>query len=82
MFKINRSLNILDFSDFTFPKFVMHNKIINKTGSKKYPGNSRHCFWHDYLRKLSREISQEKMNLWRVRTFRPSNVYYILKQIR
>ena len=60
MLKINGSLDILTFSVFVVAKFVVHNKIINKTQTKKEQENSTHGFWDDYLRKLSREISPRK----------------------
>ena len=60
MFKLNGSLNILNFSDLKFPKFVMHKKVVNKTGLGKDPENSTQCFWDNYHRKLFREISSRK----------------------
>ena len=60
LFKINGSLGLLDFSDYTVPKFVIYNKVINKTRTKKDQENSTHCFLDDYVRKLSGEISARK----------------------
>ena len=51
---------MLDFGDFTVPKLVIHNKIIYKTITKKHLEDSKHCFWDDYLRKLSREFSARR----------------------
>ena len=59
-FKKNESWDILDFNDFKFSKLIIHNKIINKNRMKKDPENSTHCFWDNYFRKLSREISAKK----------------------
>ena len=35
---------MLDFGDFTVPKLVILNKIINKTLAKRHLENSKHCF--------------------------------------
>ena len=60
LFKRNGSWDISDFNGFTFPKFVIHNKVINKTRTEIDPENSIHCFWGNHLRQLSREISARK----------------------
>ena len=48
-FKINESRNILTFSDFAFPRFALHNEIINKTQTTNDQENSAHCFKDKYL---------------------------------
>ena len=55
-FKIIRSWDILDFSDFTVPNIVIQVKTIKNTGTKKDEENFTHSFWDNYLRKLSRQI--------------------------
>ena len=42
--KINESINISDFGDFTVPKIVHHNKTINKILTKKDQENSENSF--------------------------------------
>lgn len=51
---------MLDFSDFTVPNIVIHNKPIKKTGTKKDEKNPTHSFWDNYLRKVSSHIFARK----------------------
>ena len=60
---------MVDFSDFTVPNIVIHNKTIKKTGTKKDEQNPTHSFWDNYLRKLSRQIFATKDEIvenWKV----------------
>ena len=53
-FKINGYRDILSFVDFTVPKIFLHNKIVNKTRTKKDNENFTHCFGAHYLAKSPR----------------------------
>ena len=79
LFKRNGSWDILDFNGFTFPKFVIHNKIINKMRTEINPEYSTQCFWGNYQRKLSRENFRRKSETVERWNFLISNVYYFLK---
>ena len=48
-FEINGSRNILTFGGFTFPRFALHNEVINKTQATNDQENSAHCFESKYL---------------------------------
>ena len=50
-FKINESWELLILGEFKFPKFALHNVIINKIQTTKNLENSSHSFGDKYLTK-------------------------------
>ena len=75
LFKINWSLDISTFDDFTVSKNGSSQSIINKVQTTKYLENYAHGVGGNYLANLLVKFLQDRIKPWGVRALRVSTVY-------
>ena len=77
---INRSRDVSVSVILKLWKMVLHNKIINKTRSRKNQENSAHGFVDNYLTNHLPKFQQDRIKPWRVAGFRVCTGYHFFKR--